>query len=182
MAVSEEVANYRNIPYVIRNPIDCVRFRPRQPVKSTLQRVLYLSHPHYAAGHELVMDACRGLNLQLITKETFRTELLIQNADLVIGFGRGLMEAMACGRNVISADFRPKYMNHFAGAGMITPDNFDLHKRDNFTGRLSSQKPFTADSLRVEMEQYNPTNGERLREKMLQEFNVESIVDQYLGL
>lgn len=184
VAVSEEIAAKHGADTIIRNGVDCHRFRPRTPAKKKLETVLYLSHPHYKSAQNIVREACSkyGVRFLQVEHEMFHIERLILQADLVIGFGRGLLESMACGRNVLSADWREYYMDGFEGGGMVTPDNFDTLKQDNFTGRMSGQIEFDADSLCAEFEKYDSERGEWLRERVLDEFNIEKTVQEYLML
>lgn len=182
VAISEESA--RGLYEVIRGGIDLCRFRPVRPINPEPRTVLYLSHPHYAGGSALVWRACEitGLRLIQIRTEVTDVERLIQEADLVVGFGRGLVEAMGCGRVVISGDNRTHYMDGFRGGGIVTPDNFDLLKRDSFTGRSSGQKEFTPETLAEELLRYKPEYGELLRKRIYGEFNISVTVDRYLRL
>ena len=182
VAVSEESA--RGIYQVIRGGIDLCRFRPVRPINPEPRTVLYLSHPHYAGGIKLVEEACRisGFRFICLKTETVVPEVLIQEADVVVGFGRSLIEAMGCGRVVVSGDNRTHYMDGFHGGGMVTPDNFDVLKRDSFTGRTSGQKNFTPETLTEEFRRYHPEYGQLLRERIYGEFNVSVMVDRYLQL
>ena len=73
-------------------------------------------------------------------------------------------------------------MDGLKGGGMITRENFDTLKHDNFTGRISGQIEFDADSLCQEFEKYDKRNGEWLRESVLDKFNIEKTVQEYLRL
>lgn len=181
VGVSEETAK-GNYP-VIRNGINCEEFNSFLPINRTLKRVLYLSHPHYGgASREILREACKDVELLTINEQEFNMPSLINKADLVIGFGRGLLEAMACGRNVISADHRPYYMKNFCGGGSVDESNFDGLKVDNFTGRTKGQIVFDADRLGKEFEKYDPERGQWLRLKVLEEFNIKKTARQYLDL
>jgi len=181
VAVSEEIAqgNYQ----VIRNGIDCVKFFPNKPINKKLKRVLYLSSPNYGgAAKEIVKAACKDFEVLMIDIHVSDIIGLINEVDLVISFGRGALESMACGRNVISADYRPYYMHEFCGGGIVNQESFDILKQDNFTGRLKGQTTFTCESLRYEIEKYDANLSEWLRDKILDEFNVEKTAQQYLSI
>lgn len=182
VAVSEESS--RGLYSVIRGGIDLCRFHLVRPINPEPRTVLYLSHPHYAGGMRLVEEACRisGLRFIGLKTETVFPEVLIQEADVVVGFGRSLVEAMGCGRVVVSGDNRTHYMDGFRGGGMVTPDNFDVLKRDSFTGRTSGQKEFTPETLAEEFRQYRPEYGQLLRERVCGEFNISATVERYLQL
>lgn len=176
VGVTEETAKGK---LVIRNGIDCERFKSNKPINNELKNVLYLSHPHYGRAGEMIRKACHGLNLITIKEEIFEIENLINEADLVITLGRGILESLACERNVISADWRAGWMDNFSGGGIISEDNFDLLKTHAFSGR---NKPiiFTAERLREEMRKYNPKRT--LRKRILSEFNIKNQSKKYINL
>jgi len=181
VAVSEEIAKGK-YP-VIRNGINCAEFYPRKPINKTLKKVLYLSSPNYGgAAKEIIKKACKGLEVIVIDVHVSNIIKLISEVDLVISFGRGALEAMACGRNVISADYRPYYMDKFCGGGIINQESFDDLKKDNFTGRLKGQQAFTSETFQIELEKYDAELGGWLRERILDEFNVEKTAQQYLSI
>ncbi len=162
---------------VIRNGIDCERFCQKKPVNEVLTNVLYLSHPDYRKGKEIVLQACEGLNVKTIDEEVFEIEDLINWADVVVTLGRGILESLACGRNVVSADWRADWMDSMKGAGMLTEDNFDELKTHAFSGR---QNPiiFNAQNLRKEIDKFDPKRN--LRHRILKEFNIKKTCQQYL--
>ena len=124
VGVTEAVA--RGNP-VIRNGIDCERFKPTS-VNLELKNILYLSNTNYAGGLDFIKEACQGYNLTYLKENRFDIENLIDNADLVISLGRGALEAMACGKNVIYGDLRKDFMTEFSGGGMITPKTYEDFK------------------------------------------------------
>lgn len=183
VAVSEEIRKIEEArgfsPTVIMNPIDFERF-PLKPVSEKLGKVLYLT-PGGLAQREIV-SCCEELGLELIVPEkpVFGVENLIEKADLVIGIGRCLLEAMAMGRNVISADHR-HWMPAFQGGGMVTEENFEDLRPTNFSGR---DKPivFRKGRLKEELLKYDPKRGERLRELIRPHCEVKNVINQYIDL
>lgn len=181
VAVSEEIAQGQC--QVIRNGIDCDSFNPEVPINRKLKRILYLSSPNYGgAGRDIVKAACKDYEVISIVEHVTDIRKLIYEADLVLSFGRGALEAMACGRNVVSADYRPYYMDKFCGGGVVNYKSFDIMKQDNFTGRLLGQVEFTEETLRMEIEKYDYELGFWLRERILDEFNVVKTAQQYLDI
>lgn len=174
VGVTEEVAHENPI---IRNGIDCERFFSKRPLSKKLETVLYLSHPHYGQAKEIVREACQGLKLITIEEERFDIETLINEADLVITLGRGILESLACERNVISADWRAGWMETLSGGGMITEENFDSLKTHSFSGR---NKPiiFTAERLKEEFQKYDSERS--LRHKIIDEFDITKQCQKYL--
>ena len=176
VAVTEEIKTKEN-QQIIRNGIDLNKFK-WQPINRELKNILYLTHPWNKKGLELVKNSCQGYNLITINEPILDTEKIIHQADLVITLGRGILEGLACGRNVISGDHRD-WMDGFIGGGMITKDNFDELKTHALSGR---NKPihFTAETLRDEIQKYNPNNV--LRKKIEQEYNIKKQVHKYIKL
>jgi len=183
VAITEEIA--RDKFPIIRNGIDCDRFNYLRPINNELKKVLYLSHPHYGGGDkDMLGNACTSMGIKLLTinEQIWNMPDAIKEVDLVVGFGRGILEAMACGRNVISADYRPYYMRYFSGGGFVDENNFDELKKFNFTGRGDKQIIFTKESIKEEFGKYNCNKGTWLRGKILSEFNVKKTARQYLDL
>jgi len=163
---------------IIRNGIDCSRFKPTK-VNNTLKNILYLSNPNYREGLEIVREACHGYNLMYLESEVFSIEDYINKADLVISMSRGALEAMACGKNVIYGDKRAGWMDSFQGGGMITPQNFNKFKEGEY---IKNPIRFTAESLRREINKYDPNRGIWLRKRILNEFNIRKTCQEYLQI
>jgi len=163
---------------VIRNGIDCERFKPTK-INKELKNILYLSNPAYAKGRKIMEEACRGYNLITLDEETFDIENLINQADLVVSLGRGTLEAMACGKNVIYGDFRKDWMDNFKGGGLVTPDNYNDFKIGEWH---KDRKDMTVQDLQNEFKKYNYKFGEFNREMILQDFNIVKTTKQYINI
>ncbi len=166
---------------VIGNAIDCERFSPTKPIHDKLTKVLYLTKDNTDVFPK-IKEACDELDIEVITpdKPVFNIQDYINDVDCVIGIGRGLLEAMACGRNVVSADYR-FWMQGFFGAGLITPDNYDKAKYAMFSGR-NMRIQMTKDEIKKQLLLYKPEYGEFLRNKMLEEYEAVKVADRYLSL
>ncbi len=163
---------------VIRNGIDCERFKLTK-INKELKNILYLSNTDYQGGLEFVIEACKGYNLAWIKQNRFDIENLIEKADLVISLGRGALEAMACGKNVIYGDLRKNFMTEFRGGGMITPETYEDFK----TGKWQINREVMAiEDLRNEIKKYNPSFGKFNREMILKDFNIIKTAQQYLDI
>ena len=175
VSVTEEIGKGK----IIRNGIDVLKFDCKKPINKKLTNILYLTHPWNKEGNELVIEACKEYNLTLITTEIIEMDTLINENDLVITLGRGILESLACGRNVISGDHRHGWMTGFVGGGMITEDNFDDLKTHALSGR---NKPiyFTAETLKKELLKYDPARN--LRNKMVSEYNIMRQAQKYVEL
>ncbi len=161
---------------VIRNGVDTGRFKPTN-INKELKNILYLSNPVYSGGMKLVMEATDGYNLITIDEQCFEIERYIDKADLVISLGRGAIESMSAGKNVIYGDWRNDWASSFMSVGMVTKNTFNDFKEGWAFNNLI---PFTAEDLRKEFDKYSYDRGEWLREKVLENFNIEKTAKQYL--
>lgn len=185
VAVSNEVQAYlKQLGFdaiVIRNPIDCERYEPTQPINVKLQSVLAITTSLRAVS--VIESACKQLGVRFSHISKYRprydVEVAINAVDLVVSLGRGCYEAMACGRNVIVFDDRP-YQESWAD-GMITPANIEELLRFNCSGRARKLTWGTEDLVSA-MSEYSPRYGEFNRQYALTHFDVTKIAEQYLAL
>jgi len=173
VAVSEEIAKARGGAKVINNGIDLRGYRSMRPAIGN--KVLYLGKAYETKTFDVIRQACKGMDLT-ISGHRAVTPKIINDHDVVIGYGRAVLEGLACERKVISADCRP-YVSEdkVIGGGMVSRQNFDELKLHNFTGR-GNPIAFTPETLRAEIEK----PFESLRDRV-EEFNVIRVVDHYLG-
>lgn len=187
VAISEEVHHHLRIKYglastVIRNGIDCNRFKPTQPLNNRLKKVLSLCHTEEA--NSVITEACKILGLQLTTinkhqKQIWNIENHINQTDLVVTLGRGAYESFACGRPVVVFDKRP-YQACYAD-GYVNETSLKEIITTNCSGRYLMLKmdPYM---LAAEFKKYNPYDGEYLRNYAVKNLNIETQVQQYLRL
>lgn len=116
----------------LTQPVDTLRFGPRGDNPTTARRALVLGNYLEGASAKYVTDACAAAGVEAVfagLKSEFTTEpeRAIAEADLVIGLGRCIVEAMA-GR-------RAAYVFGIAGGdGWVTADNYELLEADGFAG------------------------------------------------
>lgn len=168
---------------VILNGIDCNRFAPHVTIHSQLTSVLSLSQSDEL--NTFIKSCCENIGVSFMscnkfTDNVWEIENDINKADLVVGIGRSLYDAMACGRCIISYDNR-SYVNGSIGDGYITSDNIEKSIWYNCSGR-GLHKTFTKEEFIAELKKYNPSDGQWAREYALEHLNVAITVQHYLSL
>ena len=115
----------------LRQPIDLDRFRPRGVIRDEPRRVLLLGN--YLRGHrrDRVAEVCEaaGLRCEQLgahgAHASAETAAAISEADIVIGYGRAVLEGMASGRAAYVLD-------HLGGDGWVTPESYPAMEADGF--------------------------------------------------
>ncbi|RJR28667.1 hypothetical protein C4564_04545 [Candidatus Microgenomates bacterium] len=187
IAINETVA--KNMQYkgvntkkitIIRDFVDTKRFSPTIPIHNKLKNVLFVSNYKKWNNFKAVSRACEkiGANLHCVGSPYGRSENIekeINKADLVISWGRGIIEAMACGRAVVSFD---KLM----GDGYIDEEKYFSARRDNFCGYLSQHDFNSVDALAAELLKYDAKSAEVNRGLATKYHNATHGVDSILAV
>lgn len=179
VAISEEVVKAAKAhgfhPVVVRNGINCERFVPRTPLRKKLTKVALITH-HFPGVVNIIKAACQCSNIEFIhvghPKWELNIEDYINSVDLVISLGRGIYEAMACGRNCIVYDYN-------GADGFVTPDTLPNMQWYNCSGRLAQQE-WTPEQLAEEFLKYDPKLGSELRQIALHEYNIRNVIENHL--
>ena len=167
---------------VINNPIDLSVFKPHSKINKTLTKVLSLCQGEEA--NAMVKSVCLKMGLEFTSYSktaisVWNLQNEINKADLVVSIGRGVYEAMACGRNVIVYDSRSYASN--LGDGYLTKDNFDHLRKRNCTGH-SNSVDFNERSLEDEMLKYLEEDGEWNSEVINRLFDSIEVAKQLMSL
>lgn len=181
-AVSEEVQERcKSLGFeaeIIRNPIDSETFNIVKPINEKICNILALSH------HKDVQKQIRRLGRKLKAKVIFLGHKMgniswevqneINSVDLVVTLGRGCLEAMACGRNVI-------VYGAFGADGYVDNNSILEFRKFNCSGRrygkdFSRIKDFVKETTKYQLKQ-----GEYNREYIIENNDVKNIVDKYLN-
>lgn len=183
VAVSEHAASKWKLKQIIPNGIDTNRFCIKNKPNKELHKILSLCKSNTA--NNVLKQICHDADVEfesMYGKEVFNIEDKINEADLVIGVGRSLLDAMSCGRTVVSFDDRYYYETRMMGHGYLTSDKFKYQEIDNLTGN-SLKKSFNKLELAKEIfEKYNPKDGEINRQYILDNLSIEKTVDKYIEL
>lgn len=188
VAVSMEVAEnilakgYTPIG-VINNGIDCERFCPKHPVNDSLRTVLSMCQGE--RGHSFVKRCCERAGYEFIradkyTDNVWDIERLINQADLVVGLGRSVYDAMACGRCALIYDFRD-YVGHTLADGMVTPESIWKSMWYNCNGKALNRQ-FDEQSFIAEMQKFTPELANWCRWYAVEKLNIRKVVGKYLKL
>src|SRR5690606_13414850 len=166
---------------LVLNGLDIHQKYPINEVNEELKVVLSLCQSEEA--NELLAKACSKKGVKFIhfnkfKNPTFDIEHEINRADLVVGIGRSVYDAMACGRPCIVFDSRD-YNNNKAD-GYLEPELFDKFVRFNCSGRYRNLE-FDENDLVRELEKYNPGDGKKLREITMEKLNVEQTAKELLA-
>ncbi len=165
-------------------PINIDRFHPRKFINDSLQKVLVLDSRNNAFYINKILAACSkmGVYCSLIGEAVFTdvvrfdTENAINNADLVIGYGRSAYEAMLCGRAVMVYGCN-------GGDGYLTVENFDRNAESNCSGWgdrcMPGPKDITIDRIVHELSKYEASHGMHNRE-VAKRFAVEENIKSFL--
>lgn len=189
LAISEEVAERlvsqgiaTSSISIVRNLVDSRRFAPSKPIRERPERILVLSYKMDEAKKLILKVAARNLNASIRFIGQAGNMLpqsslahAINEADIVVSLGRGVVETMLCGRV-------PLVFDTHGGDGLVTPENMRSLRNCNFSGRLH-QKEYSIHQLEEELRKYRQEFGVRLREMALQDFgmqeNLALLVDLY---
>ncbi len=175
-AVSEEIASFLGergfaCAGVVRQPIDTERFRSLRPVRRWPPRVLYFGN--YQRWVPVALEACAavGASFEACGGPTddegrrWDVEQVLNDADLVLGQTRCVLEAMSCERNaIVCSGWAPE-----AGYGLdgfVTPRRYRELRRTNLTGNAVGALP-TVGALAAEIRRYDPALGPTLRREVV---------------
>ena len=164
---------------IIRDFVNTDIFRPLMPLLKDNPKVLFISNYKKWRAYQDIKNACKqlGLDFQAVGAPYGRSRNMaktINEFDLVITWGLGILEAMACGRPVISYDKR-------MGAGYITPEVYMDSRTYNFGG-VRSKYIFDLEGLINEIKKYNPEDGIQNRELILTHHDSKKCVDQIINI
>ncbi len=188
LAISEEVASNlvnHGIPesqiHVVRNLVSERRFSPSTPIRPRPERILVLSYKMDEPRRALLRETAHRLGSSIrfvgesgvvLTQEHLATA--INQSDVVVSLGRGVVEAMLCSRVPLVFDIH-------GGDGLVTPDNLDVLKKHNFSGRCY-RKEYGAEELISELNGYRQSFGDSLRELAREQFSMERNLPRILDI
>ncbi len=181
-AVSEEVAEDTARRYglpvsavrIIRNPVNTERFSCERSLPAVPRQLLILSNHLTSEVRRTIETACERMNVTVshvgLPENPQRSvERFICDADIVVTLGRGVLEAMSCGRNVIVYDRN-------GGDGFVDTESLFRFRERNFSGRTGRRR-FTAESFGRELAKYDPSISAIFREYVMRKHSVTAMGD-----
>lgn len=162
----------------LRQPIDITRFRPLAATRPRARRLLVLSNSLAGDRVRLLEGACKDLGLELtriggVGRISTAPREAIAAADIVVGYGRSVLEAMAMGK--------PAYVwERGGGDGWVTPDTYSELEANGFSGG-ATDSVIDGERLRTDLAAYDPELGifgyDLVRNHHLATQHAEALVD-----
>ena len=173
VSVSEEVqAHLWRQGYnsrIIRNPIDVDHFYPVWGSRE-LKRIVWMNNRNVMP--EMVKVASNGYESRVVSGWQDGVRDALQWADLVVSSGRGIYEALSCGKNAC-------VVNWCGCDGMVTPENIYVLRKNNCSGRYHREF-WPPEQLHEEFRKYDPALD--LRPYVLEHHDVRKIAREYVTL
>jgi hypothetical protein len=140
----------------MRQPIDLLRFKAPTPARRRPRRVLAFSNYLQRDRLALLESACSELGLELMTMGVTSTASVvpqqrIADADIVVGYGRSILEGMSMGRAAYVWD-------QGGGDGWVTPATYPALEANGFAGSCN-EKIIDAELLREDFAGYRQDFG-----------------------
>ncbi|MDX6674248.1 MAG: hypothetical protein QOH11_1666 [Solirubrobacteraceae bacterium] len=128
----------------LRQPLDLVRFSPRGRLNTRPKTALLLGNYLRGDQRDMIVRACaeRGIATTEVGAHgtvSHHPEVAICEADVVLGYGRAVLEAMSCGRAAY-------VIGDSGGDGWVTASSYAALEADGFGG---SATPAIIDGARL---------------------------------
>ncbi len=140
----------------LRQPIDTERFTPRGALPETPRSALLLSNNLHTDRLSMLETACAEAGLELkrlggLAGSTTDPRPALAGSEIVIGYGRSVLEAMACGRAAYVYDWK-------GGDGWVTPESYPAIEADGLGGR-TGRAIIDARRLAQDLRNYDASMG-----------------------
>jgi glycosyltransferase involved in cell wall biosynthesis len=201
--VHKYISNNTDIKYAHYIPagIDCSLFYPKTKINKKLTNVLSLVKSEDA--NNIVREACLIHNVNFMgwvqsdaTDSIFNVSDVINEADVVVGWGRVVFETMACGRVPICYDVNNSIITRGDMEesliensniskdvfGLVTTNNISRLVASNFSSNIGYTHNFTVDSILCGFHNYNYKMSDYYRKLVLNHFDITSMVNRILNL
>lgn len=140
----------------LRQPVDLDRFRPKGANRPRARRLLALSNSLTGDHLRMLESACADLGLEMVRvggagNGSAAPEQAIAGADVVVGYGRSVLEAMAMGKAAY-------VWERAGGDGWVTPESYPALEADGFSG-AATDAVIDAERMRADLAAYTPELG-----------------------
>ncbi len=138
-------------------PIDTERFVSCGGLPEVPRKALLLSNNTPVSDHlETLEAACREVGIELsriggLEGQTTDPREALAVADVVVGYGRSILEAMACGKAAYVYDWH-------GGDGWVTPESYPAIESDGFAAR-NGRSVLPPHALAEDLRRYSPAMG-----------------------
>src|SRR3990167_1796407 len=186
VSISEEVqGNLKKYGYesiLIRNGVNCNRFNPTKKIGKKLKTILLVNNQisQERPDFQMINQVCNEMGLILLPiglscgTSQWEMERWMNESDLVISMGRGVYEAMPCGRNVIVSGYGRM-------VGSVNNKTYPEYLKFNCAGR-NIHPLLTKENLKAEFQKYSQEQGDKNRKLALKYNNIENTVQNFLDL
>jgi hypothetical protein len=166
----------------LRQPIDAQRFASRGVLPEVPRRALLLSNNPSGDRIAMLQSACEKVGIELeriggAAGQTVDPRPQLAAADIVIGYGRSILEGMACGRAAYVYDWK-------GGDGWITTESYPGIEADGFAGagdRTLDGKRLE-DDLRCYSASMGPVNRDLIQAHHRANVHAQELVELMRGL
>jgi hypothetical protein len=147
----------------LRQPVELTRFAPRSAIAESPRRVLLLGNYLTGDRRTAVLRACEEAGLEVVDvgryadRASLTPELEINQVDIVIGEGRTIVEAMACGRAAF-------VYGQMGGDGWVTPETYPGLEAVNFAGATGDDSLVAPEDLAARLREYRASMGSANRD------------------
>lgn len=189
VAVSEEVqeklrAEYNIDSTIIRNFFDLKKFNVKRPITADKPKQ-FLVNTNYADARDPEIELIRqvvkhyGAKLSAVGQNFAQTDDLtraIEDADVVVGMGRSVLEGVCAGRLGI-------VHGRWGTGGIICEENLDVLRRCNFSGRNSEGRMMTKEEMIAEIDKhYNARTIAWGRDYIVKNHNAVTAAEAYVAI
>jgi hypothetical protein len=163
----------------LRQPIDAVRLAPRGTVADRPRRAVLLGNYLGGEARDAIVESWSAAKVEVVqvgvmTRPTLDVAAAVADADIVVGKGRAVLDAMACGRPAFLYDA-------FGADGWVTAATYDAFEADAFAGQ-SQPAVLDRDGLARALEGYDPAMGRVNRELVLKHHQDRKHAEALVGI
>lgn len=145
----------------LRQPIDPMRFRARRHARERPRTAVLLGNALAGPRRDLITGALEAAGISWTqlgasgSGMTYEPERALGEADIVVGYGRAVLEGMSCGCAA--------YVYDLGLDGWVTDESYAAIEADGFAG-LATAAVATPERIAADLARYTPALGVAARE------------------